>query len=349
MAPANSSNDKVQIIDVGGSELTPFFQSLLHKALLWTETPYAPSGLTQRLLPSAFLSDDAGLRIWSELTRAPNYYQTNTETELILDKADELSSHIQDGTIIMDLGCGDVRKIVPLLQALEKKKKSVTYYAIDLSRTSLEHGLQGFDSGYDHVQCIGLWGTWDAALAWSKDTPKDSDRPRLYLSLGSIFGNDHLEPAVARLRGWTQKAMRVNTTESDMMLLTMDATTDRHHLYASYNDNDGLYERFIRNGFRHSNRILGEDWYKDDDWDCRSELQSDPVMHRSVLRAKRPVQVRSVGLILEEGTAIDCYENFKYGPEVMSRQFEAAGLAAIKQWKAPKADIYQYLLVAKER
>ncbi|KAK8022456.1 hypothetical protein PG993_013223 [Apiospora rasikravindrae] len=351
MGSTSSSNAKTQIIDVGGSQLTPFFQSLLREALLWTDKPYAPGGHTQRLLPSAFLSDDAGLQIWSELTRAPNYYQTEAEAELILEKADELSRHIQDGTIIMDLGCGDVRKIVPLLQALEKQKKSVTYYAIDLARSSLENGLQRFDSGYNHVQCIGLWGTWDAALAWSKKTLNDPGRPRLYLSLGSIFGNDHPDPSAARLRDWAQKAMRETTAaeETAMMLLTMDATTDRTRLHASYNDNDGLYERFIRNGFRHSNRILGEDWYKDEDWDCRSVLQGDPVMHRSVLRAKRPVAVQSVGLTLEEGTEVDCYENFKYGPEAMSRQFEAAGISAIEQWKAPKADIYQYLLVAKGR
>ncbi|KAK8076156.1 hypothetical protein PG994_003428 [Apiospora phragmitis] len=323
--------DKTQIIDIGGSQLTAFFESLLHQALLWTGKPYAPGGLPQRLLASAFLSDDAGLLLWSDLTRAPNYYQTEAEAELIQEKADELSSRIEDGTIIMDLGCGDIRKTIPLLQALEKQKKFVSYYAIDLSRKSLENGLRRFESDYHHIQCTGLWGTWDAGLAWSKQM-LDARRSRLYLSLGSIFGNDHLEPAIARLRGWAQEALCGSTNSS--MLLTMDATTDKDLLHASYNENDGLYERFIRNGFRHTNRILGRTGTR-----TRTGSADNPVMHRSVLRAKRRVRVHAVGLVLDEGTELDCYENFKYGPTVMHDQFAAAGLHCIEQWKAPKANI----------
>ncbi|CAN8095708.1 unnamed protein product [Discula destructiva] len=290
------------------------------------------------------LSDNTGLLMWRELTKQPNYYQTEVEARLIVNNAREISSFVEDGTIIMDLGCGDIRKIVALLDVLEKQQKSITYYALDLSRESLELALDGVGSGYTKVECCGLWGNWDKGIEWSTRT-LDESRPRLYLSLGSIFGNDHIEPAIARLKSWSEVAL--DSCRSSM-LLTMDATMDKEKLMASYNDNGGLYESFIRNGFRHTNRILGEDWYKDEDWEHRGELQDEPRMHRSVMRAKRVVKIVSVGLRVEEGTELDCYENFKYSPEVMEKQFEAAGLTKMKTWKAPDAHLYQYLLKMRE-
>ncbi|KAI1387677.1 uncharacterized protein F4822DRAFT_430422 [Hypoxylon trugodes] len=67
-------------------------------------------------------------------------------------------------------------------------------------------------------------------------------------------------------------------------------------------------------------------------------------MYRAVLRAKREVVVRQSGLILAEGTALDCWEAFKYTPEEMYKQFDGAGLTADRQWKTPSAEMYLFHL-----
>ncbi|KAI1387676.1 uncharacterized protein F4822DRAFT_444275 [Hypoxylon trugodes] len=149
----------------------------------------------------------------------------------------------------------DTRKIVGLLETFEKSKKQVTYYGIDLSRPSLHEALSSLRANYLYVECIGLWGTWDVALEWSK-VHIDPARPRLFLSLRSIFGNDHFDAAVSKLRFWARNAL---TKPHDSMLLGMDSTVDKSVALAAYTQNDGLYERFIRNGYKHSNRVLGEE------------------------------------------------------------------------------------------
>jgi len=104
------------------------------------------------------------------------------------------------------------------------------------------------------------------------------------MSLGSIFGNDHFDGAVARLSEWSY-VMR----PQDRMLLGMDANTNAKEIWNSYHDSQGLFESFIRNGLAYSNKVLGHSWYKADDWEITGILQDDPVMHRFVIRAVRDV------------------------------------------------------------
>jgi uncharacterized SAM-dependent methyltransferase len=234
----------------------------------------------------------------------------------------------------------DVRKVKPFLDRLEAMRKDSTYYALDLSRLALEENMRQLMPSYrighryEFVQCFGLWGTFDDAHSWAK---KIVDKPRWFCSLGSQFGNDHFDDAVAFLSKWAQ-IMR----PEDRMLIGMDGSEDKEAIWHSYHDSQGLFEEFIRNGYTHSNTVLGSSWYRDEDWDFCGVMQDDPLMHRWVIRAKRDVIDSSLGLAFEPGDEIDCYEAFKYGPEVMHRQFAQAGLEVVATWKAPSALICKY-------
>ncbi|KAI9774043.1 MAG: hypothetical protein M1839_001928 [Geoglossum umbratile] len=252
----------------------------------------------QHLLPSALLSDDTGLQLWSQITCLPDYYQTRDEIQLLEQYGAEIAQHFVPGCTIIDLGSGDIRKVRPLLDALEATQKEVQYFALDLSRAAL-----------------GESGTFDDGMAWSKTV----DRPKCFLSLGSIFGNGHFNSAVARLSAWAD-TMR----PQDRMLLGMDSLTERTEVWNSYHDSRGIFERFTRNGV----------------------LQDDPTMHRFVIRARRDVVYEPLRIYFAAGDEIDCYENFKYDPVVMRKQFASAGLSEITIWQAPSGRMYQYLLSA---
>lgn len=142
----------------------------------------------------------------------------------------------------------DLRKIVPLLDQLEKMHMCVKYFALDLSKSTLVDGMAWLARKYKYVRCFGLWGTFEDGLRWSELVPG----PRFFFSLGSIFGNDFFESAVERLMPWA-RAMR----PSDRMLLSMDATTDTRVIWDSYHDSQGLFEKFMRNGLMNSNPRAG--------------------------------------------------------------------------------------------
>jgi uncharacterized SAM-dependent methyltransferase len=63
-------------------------------------------GPQTRLLPSPLLSDDEGLKLWSQITRMPKYYQTRDEIELLEQNGREVAEHIVPGCTLLDLGSG---------------------------------------------------------------------------------------------------------------------------------------------------------------------------------------------------------------------------------------------------
>ena len=53
---------------------------------------------------------------------------------------------------------------------------------------------------------------------------------------------------------------------NDRILLGMDATTDKDKIWQSYHDAEGLFDAFMRSGCERSNQLLGEVWYRSNNW-----------------------------------------------------------------------------------
>lgn len=60
----------------------------------------------QRRLPSAVLSDDLGLQLWTRCTDRPEYYFTRGEIELLEHWGPAISQHVETGSTLIDLGAG---------------------------------------------------------------------------------------------------------------------------------------------------------------------------------------------------------------------------------------------------
>lgn len=60
----------------------------------------------QRRLPSAVLSDDAGLQLWTRCTDLPEYYFTRGEIELLKHWGKDIAQHVDAGCTLIDLGAG---------------------------------------------------------------------------------------------------------------------------------------------------------------------------------------------------------------------------------------------------
>lgn len=291
----------------------------------------------RKLFPSALLSDDAGLQMWRDVIHLQNYYATREEVRLLSSYGSRIASSLEPDSVIIDLGCGDVTKVVPILDSLEKERKDVFYFALDLSRPSVEQNMaQLTGRSYQHVRWFGLHGTFEDGLAWSQSI----QAPRWFLSLGSIFGNDAFDDAVALLRNW---ASRMRPT--DRLLLGIDAETDRQKIWDSYNDPGGVFHRFLRNAFVHSNRVLGYPWYRDEDWSVASIVSGDDtVIHQYIFTALRDVECPPLSVCFPAGDKIDFYESYKWGEAKMGAMFSASGFDAVETWNLPDGPVYEYLL-----
>lgn len=184
------------------------------------------------------------------------------------------------------------------------------------------------------MKCAGLWGTFEDGLKWVQQIKG----PRLFLSLGSVLCNDPWAEALEKVRQWAGILQ-----PNDMLLVGMDAhlaSQDHDKIWAAYHSSDDLYKKFFVNGFDHANRLVGETWFREEDWDLLAELEN-PTRHRFFFRANHDFQLGETGRFVKEGEEMDWFDSHKYGQEDVETMFEKSSLIATKVWQAPGSEFRQ--------
>src|SRR2546428_12395856 len=97
---------KVSINDTSGAEAGADMGAEVRQSL----AGHPPS------LPCKYFYDDRGSRLFQEITRLPEYYQTRTEEALLEAVADEVTGRVRARQLV-ELGSGSGRQIRPPLDA----------------------------------------------------------------------------------------------------------------------------------------------------------------------------------------------------------------------------------------
>lgn len=189
-----------------------------------------------------------------------------------------------------------------LLDALERAKKDVTYFALDLMQSELDRTLADVPEGtFRHVKCAGLLGTYDDGLEWLK-RQENAGRPKAILSLGSSIGNFPPSEASEFLAGFAALL-----GQDDLMLVGIDGCLDPSKVFHAYNDRDGVTHEFTMNGLHHANSLLGYEAFNTDDWDAIGEYDSVGHRHRAFVAPKRDVTVE--GVLVKQGEKVRIEES----------------------------------------
>ncbi|KAF7559998.1 hypothetical protein G7046_g4156 [Stylonectria norvegica] len=326
------------VVDIGGSNMYGDVAERLTETL---NAAYSPSA--KPVLPDELLYDDIGLPIWNDIIFTPEFYQTHDEIALFDANGPEIASYVQAGTTVLDLGAGDTRKVEHLLAAFEKAQVPATYLALDISKTSLNRNVEYLAKQHEgpssSVACAGIWGTFLDGMNYIQQIKS----PRLLLSLGSVLCNDPWPEALGHLKFWAN-AMRPD----DLLLIGMDAhllPKDEKKIWAAYHSCDELYKTFFLNGFDHANRLAGEEWFHEEDWEFLAQLESTPTTrHRFFFRAKRDIKLEKSGRTIKEGEELDWFDSHKYGEDSVRLMCSKAGLSIITVWQAPDSEFRQYLV-----
>src|SRR5438309_10427121 len=77
------------------------------------------AGLTARpkRLPPKYFYDEAGSKLFEEITELPEYYPTRTELAILRDNAADISRFLPDRSALIEFGSGSSRKARILLAA----------------------------------------------------------------------------------------------------------------------------------------------------------------------------------------------------------------------------------------
>ncbi|KAL2066365.1 hypothetical protein VTL71DRAFT_2436 [Oculimacula yallundae] len=288
-------------------------------------------------LPTLLLYDERGLQLFEEITYLEEYYLTNAEIEVLETSACKIAETIPSGSMVVELGSGNLRKVSILLNALDAAGKDIDYYALDLSLKELYRTLEQVPE-FKHVICHGLHGTYDDGLDWLK-TPENSARPKCVMSLGSSIGNFSREDSAKFLKGFSDMLQ-----SEDSMLVGLDATSDPSRVYHAYNDREGTTHKFILNGLTNANDIYQEKLFALEDWKVIGEyvFDSEGGRHQAFISPVHDVSVK--GVEIKAGERIQIEESLKYSSEGASQLWKAAGLVEAERMSASNATYSLHLL-----
>ncbi len=214
---------------------------------------------TPKTLPAWLLYDEAGSRLFEQITTLPEYYLTRTERALFTRYADELLREIGSEVTVVELGAGTATKTGILLRATSRLQNGVLYQPIDISPTALDEASESLQS-----ELAGLTVHPRVAnyITDAVHIERESGHTVLALYIGSSIGN--FSPAESRdiLRN-----LRSQLRPGDHLLLGTDLapgpakTVDA--LISAYDDAAGVSAAFNLNLLTRLNRELGAGFDRD--------------------------------------------------------------------------------------
>jgi dimethylhistidine N-methyltransferase len=231
----------------------------------------ARCGLTSapKSLPPWLFYDEAGSRLFEQITTLPEYYLTRTERDLFTTHAAEIfrlvsssTDNLQPATpnflTIAELGAGTASKTGILLRALTRQQPHVLYQPIDISPTALSEARTQLERTIPGLTVRSRVANY-VTDSFHIERPPHTRILALYI--GSSIGN--FSPAEARQ---ILTRLRSQLQPGDALLLGTDLAPclsaagpqkSLAALLAAYNDAAGATAAFNRNILARLNRELG--------------------------------------------------------------------------------------------
>jgi dimethylhistidine N-methyltransferase len=287
-------------------------------------------GLTsnpKKLSPWLFY-DEAGSRLFEEITRLPEYYLTRTERGLFARYADEiLESAGARALTMIELGAGTAAKTGLLLRAAVRRQGTVDYIPVDVSETALDAAKAHLESEVPGVRVAPRVADYTEGLG---EIPATDGCRRMALYIGSSIGNFEPADAVEVLR-----AARQSLAPGDCLLLGADLVKDSTTLLAAYDDAAGVTAAFNKNVLARMNHELGANFRPNlfrhlARW---SEEHSRIEMHlESLITQRITIPALELEVKFACGETIHTENSYKFTSQKIASIVERAGFRIERSW-----------------
>ncbi|KAE8412075.1 histidine-specific methyltransferase [Aspergillus pseudocaelatus] len=288
-------------------------------------------------LPQDLLWDDAGQTLFDELCNSSAYYLTRKENEILQKNSSDMAATIAEGSALIELGCGSLRKSGIILSALEKAHKAVTYYALDVSQESLQNGLAQLHKGLgdlDYVELRGLWGTYEDGIAWLADQhPLTAHKSITFLWMGNSMTNMHLAQTQSLLSRMADTC--IGSGIQCQLLVSVDSCSGEDIVMGAYNRESPPLKDFIMNGLQSANRILGHDVFCASDWTfdtvldrVRNQVQVFYTPTRDV-----SIHINSQPCKITKGEKVAVISSGKWPEPYFRSMVEGIGMQVLDVWR----------------
>jgi L-histidine N-alpha-methyltransferase len=286
-------------------------------------------GSRAKRLPPWLFYDEAGSRLFEEITERPEYYLTRTERGIFQEFSDQILDRASGGARlrIAELGAGSADKTRLLLAAAMRRQGRVVYEPLDVSASALVAARQRIELELKEVTVTPRALDYTNGLTFA---PAGSEERRLVLYIGSSMGNFEPDEAARLLR-----KIRTELRAGDGLLLGVDMVKDESTLLAAYDDAAGVTADFNLNMLTRLNRELGAEFELDSFQHLAvwNEAASRIEMHLES-RVEQSVWLAAMDMSVEfaEGERIHTENSYKYRPGQAEAMLAAAGFAPAGSW-----------------
>jgi L-histidine N-alpha-methyltransferase len=285
-------------------------------------------GLTAepKSIPSKYFYDARGSRLFREICRLPEYYQTRTELSILKGCADRIIENYRQADVI-EFGSGEDLKIRTLFNAaFDSPEADICYIPVDVSAAALLESAGELSRTYPRLRVSGIVADFTKHIDL---IPRR--RKRLFLFFGSTIGN------------FTEKKRReflVNVScqmgPDDRFILGIDIIKPVEILERAYNDSLGITAQFNKNILDVLNKRLNADFDEDlfEHVAFYNVVEERVEMHL-LARRSHVVQIRDLGLNIDMqgGETIRTEVCKKFNKDSATAMVEEAGMR-IERWNS---------------
>ena len=203
-----------------------------------------------KFLPSKYLYDDEGSKLFSQIMQVEDYYPTRCEREIFMTYKNELAKILPKDTFnFVELGAGDAKKTRILLRELLDQKRSFQYFPVDISEYAVSDLKDNLASEGYTMPVVGIVGDYDSSLNFIRSKFKGTN---VVFFLGSTIGNFDRAHCLVFLR-----MLWKNLNDGDLVYIGFDLKKNIDTLLCAYNDREQVTRKFNMNMLTRINRELG--------------------------------------------------------------------------------------------
>lgn len=277
----------------------------------------------QKRVPSKFLYDERGSKLFSKICEQEEYYPTRTEIGIMRRHGEAMAELIGSEARLVEYGSGSSRKTRLLLDRLPGL---ASYVPVDISREYLLQSASALAEEYPSIPIQPVCADYTERFPLP-EPPHSPERTVVYYP-GSTIGNFLPEEARAFLG-------RIADTvgSNGGLLLGVDLKKDVDVLEAAYNDAAGVTAAFNKNLLRRMNRELGAT-FDPDRFEHRAVWNPDRGCIEMHLRSTtaHTVTVAGQDFSFEEGETIHTEDSHKFTLDEFAELAGAAGFEVTRVW-----------------
>jgi len=291
----------------------------------------------EKQISPKYFYDERGSQLFDEITKLPEYYLTNTESDIMLDNIEEIVALVGEQASLIEFGSGSSLKTRILLEHLNDL---AVYVPVDISEEHLLASAEQIRSEFPHTEVLPVVA--DFTQQFDLPHPEIMPKRNVVYFPGSTIGNFTHDAALELLR-----VMRHEARDDGALLIGVDLQKDPAIIESAYNDSAGVTAEFNVNVLRHLNRDYGADFDVDTfSHDARYDPEEGRVVIRLVSSRDQVVNFAGTQINIENGEGILTEYSHKYTLDGFKTMARAAGFEVARVWTDDRALFSVQYLVA---